>query len=167
MYAILIHSLLLIELLPEHTSCKLQKDNISVDIYLKKNSKNSMWFTMLWLNRCNRIVTCKERIEHHTLVQSYLDIFRSWQTNKNYNTQLRINKNAQILFHSSHARIRDQRDSCHKKKLPCISSPLRGGSAVRPYMMQRKRKTEDKKAALLCYTLLWGILRFDSTKVLS
>lgn len=94
---------------------------MSEDIYLKKkqkkqNSKNSMWFTMLWLNRCNRIVTCKERIEHHALVQSYLDIFRSWQKNKNYNTQLRINKNAQIFFHSSHARIRDQRDSCHKKK---------------------------------------------------
>lgn len=53
---------------------------------------------MHWLNRCNRIFTCKERIDHHAPVQSYLDILRSWQKNKNYNTELHINKNAQILF---------------------------------------------------------------------
>lgn len=87
-----------------------------------------MWFTMLWLNRCNRIVTCKERIERHALVQSYLDMFRSWQKNKNYNTQLRINKNAQILFFTAamlelgikgiHVTKKKKRKSCHAFCLP-------------------------------------------------
>lgn len=36
-----------------------------------------------------------------------------------------------------------------QKKLTCITSFLRGHSAVRLHTMQRKRKTEDKKAALL------------------
>lgn len=50
------------------------------------------------IKQCNRVFTCKEKTDHHTLVQSYLGIFRSWQRNKNYNTELHINKKAQILF---------------------------------------------------------------------
>lgn len=38
-----------------------------------------------------------QRIDHHTPVQSYLDIFRSWQKNKNYNTELDVKK-TQIPF---------------------------------------------------------------------
>lgn len=92
--------------------------------------------------------TCKERLDHHALVQSYLDIFRSWQKNKNYNAELHINKNAQILFTA--VMLESGIKGIHvTKKLPCITSPLRGHSAFRQHMMQRKRKTEDKKAALL------------------
>lgn len=103
---------------------------------------------------CSRIFTCKEKGAYHTLLWSYLGIFRSWQRNKNYNTELHISKKCTNPIHHYHAAIRDQMDSCHKKAAMHNASPLRGRSAVRLHTMERKQKTEDKKAALLRYALL-------------
>lgn len=90
-------------------------------------------------------------MDHHTLVQSYLGIFRSWQRNKNYNTELRINKKAQILFSVLVLGIKWIHIA---KKLPCIGPPRERTLAIKLHMMERKQKTEDKKLALLCNTLL-------------
>lgn len=104
------------------------------------------------IKQCNRVFTCKEKRDHHTLAQSYLGIFRSWQRNKNYNTELHINKKAQILFTMLVLGIKwipIAKKSWHAERLP-----LRGRSSIMLHVMERKRKTEDKKAALLRKTLL-------------
>lgn len=58
---------------------------------------------MVHMNHRTQIMQCQQdfhmqRIDHHTLVLSYLDIFRPWQKNKNYNTELDIKKKPQIPF---------------------------------------------------------------------
>ena len=42
-----------------------------------------------------------QRLDHHTLTQSYLAILRSWQRNKNYNTELDVKKNQKKKPHIS------------------------------------------------------------------
>lgn len=92
---------------------------------------------------CWQFFTCKET-ENHTLMLSYLDLFRSWQKNKNYNTELDI-KTANP-FHNSHAGARDKINSCHVKwykpdTKSCHASSLhmRAQSAVRLHKMANKR----------------------------
>lgn len=63
-------------------------------------------------------------------------------------------------FHQ--AIIRDQMDPYCKKSCHAEHLPLRGRTSIMLQVMERKRKTEDKKTALLCKTLLWGISCFDS-----
>lgn len=50
---------------------------------------------MVLMNHRTQILQCgqdfhMQRTDHHTLIQSYLAILRSWQRNKNYNTELDI-----------------------------------------------------------------------------
>lgn len=73
------------------------------------------------IKQCNGIFKCKEKTDHHTLVQSYLGIFRSWQRNKNYNTELHINKKAQILFTMLVLGIKWIQIA---KKVPCRTPPF-------------------------------------------
>lgn len=72
------------------------------------------------MNHRTQIVQCEQvfhmqRIDHHTLVQSYLDTFRSWQENKNYKTELDIKKPPKNPFHNCHAGMEDTIHSCYVK----------------------------------------------------
>lgn len=47
------------------------------------------------MNHIIQIIQCgqaahMQRIDHHTLIQSYLLLFRSWQKNTNWNAELDI-----------------------------------------------------------------------------
>lgn len=71
------------------------------------------------MNHHTQIIRCEQdfhmqKIDHHTLIHTYLDIFRSWQKNKNYNTELDIKKETTNAFHNCHAN-RNTINSCHVK----------------------------------------------------
>lgn len=102
-----------------------------------------------------------QRNEHHTLIYTYLDIFRSWEKNKSYSTELDVKK-------KETTNVRDKINSCqmiqtrHKKSCHAQFLQLRERSAAGLHMMEKKRKMEDKEADLLCHALLRGISYFDS-----
>lgn len=93
------------------------EDDLTVDIY-----RTVHMIHHALIKQCNRVFTCKEKRDHHTLAQSYLGIFRSWQRNKNYNTELHINKKAQILFTMLVLGIKWI--PIAKKKLACRTPPF-------------------------------------------
>lgn len=92
------------------------------------------------IKQCNRIFTCKEKTDHHTLVQSYLGIFRPWQRNKNYNTELHINKKAQILFTMLVLGIKWIPIA---KKLPCRTPPFE--RMLIHYATRDGKEAEDRR----------------------
>lgn len=118
--------------------------------------------------QCGRVFHM-QRIDHHTLVQSYLDMFRSWQENKKLQKQLDVknppHKSLSQLscWHEGYNKfmscqmIKTDTKSCHASNLH-----LKARSAVRLHMMAKKRKTKDKEADLLHLVLLRGKSCFDS-----
>lgn len=116
--------------------------------------------------------TCKG-FDHHTLTQSYLDMFRSWQKNKDYNTELHMKKKHTHThtnpIQNCHAGIRGKNkftlcqmiQSRHKKNCHASCLLSRSCSAVSLYTLAKQRKVEDKEADLICCALLPGISCFD------
>lgn len=129
---------------------------------------------VLLINHRTQIMQCgqvfhMQRIDHHALVQSYLDTFRSWQKNKNYNTELDI-KTHTNPFHYCRAGIKDTINSCNVKmiqtrhqNLPCTFSPLESTLSRQAIQDGKLKRMEDNEADLLCCALLQGISFFDST----